>query len=103
MSEALFRITALDSTLGRATFKSRAAPQDRYFHNQVSQDIKRRFTACFVAITQDHRIAGYCTLSSASVLLSELPAAHFYRHHGFKSLPNQALTLLLPLARLPER
>lgn len=30
-------------------------------------------------------------------------AANFYRHHGFKSLPEQALTLFLPLACVPER
>jgi len=29
-------------------------------------------------------------------------AADFYRHHGFKSLPNQALTLYLPLACVPD-
>ena len=163
MSAASFQVTALNNHHDRTVFKSGSEPLDRYFHHQVTQDNKRRVTACFVAITPDSRIAGYYTLSSASVLLGELPAAlakklprypsvpavlmgrlaisqdfqgqglggamlgnaltravrseiaayamlvdakdesaaAFYRHHGFINLPNQALTLFLPLAGLP--
>jgi ribosomal protein S18 acetylase RimI-like enzyme len=70
---ALFRITQLASDHERAGFHSGSEPLDRYFHQQVSQDIRRRVTACFVAIASDQRIAGYYTLASASVLLHELP------------------------------
>ncbi len=73
MSHGSFRVAALDSSLDRSTFKSGVASLDRYFYNQVSQDIKRRVTACFVALAEDLRIAGYYTLSSASILLNELP------------------------------
>lgn len=157
---APFRVTALDSSLDRTSFSSGVAPLDSYFKTQVSQDIKRRVAACFVALTPGQQVAGYYTLSSASVGLSDLPAtvakklprypfvptvrmgrlavdqgfqgqglgaalladalahaarseiaayallvdakdetaADFYRHHGFLVLPDQALTLFLPLA-----
>ena len=161
MSQAApFRVTALDSALDRTAFSSGVQPLNSYFKNQVSQDIKRRVTACFVALTPSQQIAGYYTLSSASVGLGDLPAtvakklprypfvptvrmgrlavdqrfqgqglgaalladalaraarseiaayallvdakdeaaADFYRHHGFENLPDQVLTLFLPLA-----
>lgn len=43
------------------------------FRQQVSQDIRRRVTACFVALTSEARIAGFYTLASASLLLADLP------------------------------
>lgn len=160
MSGAPFRVTQLDATHDRTTFNSGSSPLDSYFQQQVTQDIRRRVTACFVALTGELRIAGYYTLASASLLLSDLPAttgkklprypsvpavrmgrlavdqdfkgqglggalladaleravnsdiaayalvvdakdesaADFYRHHDFIALPNQPLTLFLPLA-----
>ncbi len=144
----------------RAPFDSGSEALDHYFRHQVTQDIRRRVTACFVALTKEQRIAGFYTLASASLLLSDLPAplakklprypsvsavrmgrlavdqafkgqglgsalladaleralrseiaayalvvdakdetaAAFYPHHGFVRLPDQALTLFLPLA-----
>lgn len=32
-------------------------------------------TVCFVALTENYRIAGYYTLASASLLLADLPDA----------------------------
>ncbi|GAA4012445.1 GNAT family N-acetyltransferase [Actimicrobium antarcticum] len=75
MREAPFRVIALDTQLDRTTFCSGAEPLDSYFHRQVTQDIRRRITACFVALTPDQRVAGYYTLASASLLLADLPAA----------------------------
>ncbi|HZE92593.1 MAG TPA: GNAT family N-acetyltransferase [Rhizobacter sp.] len=72
---ARFRIELLESAHDRSTFSSGSEPLDRYFAQQVTQDIRRRVTACFVALTSEQRIAGYYTLASASVLLSKLPAA----------------------------
>src|SRR3546814_7642943 len=40
---------------------------------QATQDIRRRMTACFVALADDGHIAGYYTLAATSVLLAELP------------------------------
>lgn len=163
-----FRVGELSLTrspaVDRQAFCSGAEPLDQYFRTQVAQDIKRRVTACFIATTEDGRVAGYYTLASASILLSELPqdvtrklprypsvlairmgrlavdhafkgqglgaallsdalsraagaeiaayallvdakdvtAAAFYAHHGFIALPDQPITLFLPLATIKD-
>ncbi len=73
MTGPRFRIVPLDSEHDRSGFHSGSAPLDTYFQRHVSQDVKRRVTACFVALDQDERIAGYYTLASASINLSDLP------------------------------
>lgn len=83
----LFRITQLASEHVRAEFHSGSEPLDWYFHQQVSQDIRRRVTACFVAIASDQRIAGYYTLASASVLLHELPVEIGKKLPRYPSVP----------------
>lgn len=75
MSDAPFRLAPLNATHDRATFLSDAEPLNRYLREQVSQDIRRRVAACFVALTDKQRIAGYYTLASGSLLLSELPTS----------------------------
>src|SRR5690606_10746962 len=37
--------------------------------------VRRRVAACFVALAEGQRIAGYYTLASASLLLTDLPAS----------------------------
>jgi GNAT superfamily N-acetyltransferase len=74
MSKAPFRVGPFDSTHDRTVFDCGAAPLNRYFQEQVSQDVRRRIAACFVALSGDQRIAGFYTLASASILLDELPA-----------------------------
>lgn len=73
MSGARFRILRFNAAYDRSPFNCGSEALDRYFHRQVTQDIRRRVTACFVAITSERRIAGYYTLSAASVPLAELP------------------------------
>jgi len=51
------------------------------------QDIRRRVTACFVALTDEQRIAGFYTLASASVLLSDLPASLSRKLPRYPSVP----------------
>ena len=68
-----FSVSPLDLATDRAKFTCGIEPLDRYFRTQVSQDIKRRVSACFVANDNMGQIAGYYTLASASVLLSDLP------------------------------
>jgi GNAT superfamily N-acetyltransferase len=75
MSGAPFRLALLDATHERADFHSGSAPLDRYFREQVTQDVRRRVAACFVALADDQRIAGYYTLASAGLLLADLPAS----------------------------
>ena len=91
MSQAPFRVTLLDKAHDRSAFKSGAEPLDRYFHQQVSQDIRRRVTACFVALHgpqgEDSRIAGFYTLASTSVLLADLPPETGKKLPRYPSVP----------------
>jgi len=73
MSGAPFIAAPLDDTHDRTSFRSGSDPLDRYLREQVTQDIRRRVTTCFVALAAGQRIAGYYTLASASLLLAELP------------------------------
>jgi len=73
VSSAPFRVAPLEVALDRTPFNCGAVPLDAYFHHQVSQDVRRRATACFVAFSRDERIAGYYTLAPASLVLSDLP------------------------------
>ncbi|MDR1854064.1 MAG: GNAT family N-acetyltransferase [Azoarcus sp.] len=72
---ALFRIAPLDATHDRAVFSCGAPALDRYLREQATQDIRRRAASCFVALSQETRIAGYYTVSSAGVALVDLPDA----------------------------
>ena len=159
-STAPFQVVPLTSEHDRSQFNCGSEPLNVYFQNQVTQDIRRRVTACFIATAPDRRVAGYYTLASASLLLSDLPepvrrilpryplipairmgrlavdlhfrgqglggalladalartlkseiaayalivdakndeSASFYLHHGMTALPDQPMSLFLPLA-----
>jgi ribosomal protein S18 acetylase RimI-like enzyme len=76
MSGEPFTLAPLDASHDRAAFNSDSAPLNRYFQEeQVTQDIRRRVAACFVALADPSRIAGYYTLASASLLLADLPTS----------------------------
>lgn len=84
---AKFSVAALDFASDRSGFESGVEPLDRYFRTQVSQDTRRRVTACFVATTANGQIAGYYTLASASVLLDDLPDAIAKKLPRYPSVP----------------
>lgn len=94
MNKPPFRVTLLDSAADRSNFDSGSGPLDAYFQRQVTQDIRRRVTACFVALTDEGRVAGYYTLASASMLLAELPAS------VAKKLPRYPLVPAVRMGRL---
>lgn len=73
MKRVPFRVAPLEAAHERKPFSSGIAALDDYFQRQVTQDIRRRVTACFVALTREQRIVGYYTLASTSLLLSALP------------------------------
>lgn len=75
MSSAPFLVAPLDAAHDRTKFNSGSDPLDRYLREQVTQDIRRRVAACFVALADRQRIAGYYTLASASLMLVDLPAS----------------------------
>ncbi|NDZ15517.1 hypothetical protein C7T35_09790 [Variovorax sp. WS11] len=70
---ARFRIEALAPAHDRAEFACRYEALDKYLREQASQDVRRRTSACYVAIdTQSGAIAGYYTLAAGSVPLTDL-------------------------------
>ncbi|MDP2833588.1 MAG: GNAT family N-acetyltransferase [Pseudomonadota bacterium] len=87
MSSTPFRVAPLEAGHDRTLFNCGSEPLDSYFQKQVTQDIRRRVTACFVALTREQRIAGYYTLASASLLLSDLPAGIGKKLPRYPSVP----------------
>jgi GNAT superfamily N-acetyltransferase len=69
-----------------------------FFHQRALQEMEARASACFVLVPQNDqsRVAGFYTLSAATISLTKLPselAAHFPKY------PNLPATLLGRLAR----
>ena len=87
MIEKPFRIAPLVKDHDRGPFNSGSKPLDDYFRNQVTQDIRRNVTACFVAISDKGHIAGYYTLASASVYLGDLPAKYKKKLPRYPTVP----------------
>lgn len=58
----------------RSAFDCGSEELNAYFRTRVTQDVRRHYTACFVAVDQQSgRVAGYYTLSMGSVTLQDLP------------------------------
>lgn len=87
MSSAPFRLAPLDVAYDRTVFNSGSEPLDRYLREQVAQDVRRRVAACFVALADGQRIAGYYTLASASLLLADLPATTAKKLPRYPTVP----------------
>ena len=70
-----FICAPLASHHDRRNFHCGVPELDDYLQHRASQDIRRRVAAVFVLspLEQPSRIAGYYTLSAASVLLADLP------------------------------
>jgi len=87
-----FRIEALAPEHDRAGFACGSDPLDKYLREQASQDMRRRTSACYVAIDEaTNAIAGYYTLAAGSVPLTDLSEAMA------KKLPRYPL---VPVARV---
>ncbi len=71
---AVRRVEPLQGHHDRSGFRSGSGALDRYFQVQASQDARRKIAAPFVLILADGAVAGFYTLSAASVGLAELPA-----------------------------
>lgn len=90
------RITRLEKTHNRKNFTCEEESLTDYLITQVSQDIKKRLAACFVAIEEDNTVIGYYTLTSQSLGRDLIPDK--YIRHLPKNY-NAPLTLLGRLAR----
>jgi ribosomal protein S18 acetylase RimI-like enzyme len=85
---AKFVIEPLTSAHSRERFHSGVEPLDRYFQTQVTQDIRRRATSCYVAVEiQTRRIAGFYTLSAAHVALHDVPQKLAKRLPRYPTVP----------------
>jgi ribosomal protein S18 acetylase RimI-like enzyme len=87
MTAPSFRVQVLQDGHDRKRFQCGTEPLDRYFREQVTQDVRRRIAACFVAVDHLSRIAGYYTLASASVALDLLPPANAKKLPRSPSVP----------------
>lgn len=74
MTAPRFAIEPLTKAHKRSGFTCGNDRIDDYFRNTVSQDVKRRYATCFVAreLATD-LVAGFYTLSSNSVPMTEVP------------------------------
>jgi ribosomal protein S18 acetylase RimI-like enzyme len=71
-----FAFELLDRSHKRDAFSCGVDPLDRYFYQQVTQDVRRCVTACYLAVEAGSgTIAGYYTLAAGAVLLSGMPPA----------------------------
>ncbi len=85
---APFLIEVLGPAHDRTEFASGVEALDRYFRQQVTQDVRRRATACYVAIdVVTAKVAGYYTLAAASVALTDLPEPLAKRLPRYPSVP----------------
>src|SRR5436309_3783279 len=83
-----FSVEPLAPGHDRTQFTCGVAALDRYFRQQVGQDVRRRATACFVAREiATGTVAGYYTLAAGGVLLGEMPASVVKRLPRYPSVP----------------
>lgn len=76
MSSPRFAIEPLSKAHNRSGFACGNDRIDAYFRETVSQDVKRRYATCFVARElTTNRVAGFYTLSSNNIPLTDVPEA----------------------------
>ena len=81
-------VESLSGGHDRSAFASGVAPLDRYFGEQVTQDVRRRLTNCFVAVDSDNRmIVGYYTFAAASISVDDLPIEDTRRLPRYPTFP----------------
>jgi ribosomal protein S18 acetylase RimI-like enzyme len=83
-----FVIAPLAAVHDRQAFSSGAVALDRYLQMQANQDIRRHIANCFVASpAQSSVVAGYYTLSAASIPVTGLPAEQARKLPRYPVLP----------------
>ena len=72
----------------RSHFNSGNNRIDHYFHQTVSQDVKRDYAVCYLLVEQSSgQIAGFYTLSSHSVALTDVAADLARKLPRYPSVP----------------
>lgn len=86
--KAAFRVELLAESHDRKSFSCGVEALNRYLRTQATQDARRRIATCFVAIESiSGRIAGYYTLASASIPLTQLPEVISKKLPRYPSIP----------------
>ena len=80
-------VEPLGSAHNRRSFTCGVEALDRYFREQVSQDIRRRLSNCFVAVDAAGEIAGYYTFSASSLPMTDLSPVEAKRLPRYPLLP----------------
>ena len=74
MTAPRFHITPLSAKHARISFSCGNERIDRYFLETVTQDVKRRYASCYVAVENEtERVAGFHTLTANSIPLDDVP------------------------------
>ena len=85
---AAFQLEVLGASHARDGFACGVEALDVYFARQATQDVRRRASACFVAVeAKTGKVAGYYTLAAGSVPLTDLPEALTKRLPRYPSVP----------------
>lgn len=71
----------------RASFSSGSAELDRYVRERASQDMRRRVSSCFVAVTDDGSVAGFYTIAATSLVFDRLSPERAKRLPRYPSVP----------------
>ena len=85
---APFRLEPLGDQHERSSFRCGEDALDRYFQTQVTQDIRRHIANCFVAVeSATSHVAGWYTISAASIPLVDLPLDETKRLPRYPTVP----------------
>ena len=83
-----FVVELLGPSHDRESFSCGVEALDRYFRRQVTQDVRRRVTACYVAVeVSSGSVAGYYTLAATGIPLADMPAELAKRLPRYPSVP----------------
>jgi ribosomal protein S18 acetylase RimI-like enzyme len=94
-----FVVELLGTTHNRRSFTCGVEALDRYFREQVSQDIRRRLSNCFVAVDTAGEVAGFYTFSASSLPMTDLSPDEAKRLPRYPLLPAGLIGRLAVAAR----
>ena len=83
-----FRVEVLGASHTRDGFSCGVDALGSYFTSQATQDVRRRASACYVAVEiSTGKVAGYYTLAAGGLPLTDLPEAISKRLPRYPSVP----------------
>jgi GNAT superfamily N-acetyltransferase len=82
-----FTVEPLAPSHDRKSFSCGVEALDRYLHEMVGQDMRRRISNCFVALDAIGTIAGYYSFAATSLPVSDIDAALAKRLPRYPVMP----------------